>query len=63
MKQLYQPVFEYVNSENSQHFTYNSSIVYETEERARLCALDAWRDIVSEDDILIDITFKILFIG
>ena len=63
MKQLYQPVFEYVKTECSEHFTYNSSIVYDTEERARWGALDNWRDIMSEDDKLIDITFKILFIG
>ena len=63
MKQLFQPVYEYVKTEYSEHFTYFSSIVYETEERARLCALDNWRDIMSEDDKLVDITFKVLFIG
>lgn len=63
MKQFYQPVYEYVKTESSEHFTYFSSIVYDTEERARLCALDNWRDIMSEDDRLVVITFKVLFIG
>lgn len=62
MKKLYQPVFVYEISGNSEQFTFASSIVFETEERARLCA-DLWKDIMSEDDVLIDITFKILFIG
>lgn len=63
MKQLYQPIYEYVKSGFTMHFTYPSSIVYDTEERARLCALDNWFEIMSENDKLLDITIKVLTIG
>ena len=63
MKELYQPVFEYMKTGFWQHFYYQSTIVYDTEERARLCAPGDWKDIMSEDDKLIDITFKTLFLG
>lgn len=63
MSYLYQPVYEYVKSEFTIHFTYHSSIIYDTEERARLCALDAWNVLCSEDDTLLNIEIRQLTIG
>lgn len=60
---LYQPVFEYVKSKFTIHFTYHSSIIYDTEERARLCALDDWNNIKSDEDTLLNIEIRHLTIG
>ena len=63
MSYLYQPVYEYVKSELEIHFTCNSSIIYYTEERARLCAIDDWNNIKYDEDTLINIEIRQLTIG
>ena len=65
MRYLYQPVYEYEKEVFGQkmRMSFTSSIVYDTEERARLCALDAWNEIVSEDDTLLNIEIRQLTIG
>ena len=65
MRYLYQPVYEYEKEVFGQkmRMSFTSSIVYDTEERARLCALDAWNEIMSEDDTLLNIEIRQLTIG
>ena len=59
-----QPIYEYENKDKfgSRSVSYYSTIVYETEEQAKICALDAWNDIKSEGDTLLNITFRQLII-
>ena len=65
MSYLYQPVYEYRKEVLGKKMimSFTSSIVYDTEERARLCALDAWNEIMSEDDTLLNIEIRQLTIG
>lgn len=65
MRYLYQPVYEYEKEVFGQkmRMSFTSSIVYDTEERARLCALDAWNENMSEDDTLLNIEIRQLTIG
>ena len=65
MSYLYQPVYEYEKEVfgKKMRMSFTSSIVYDTEERARLCALDAWNEIMSEDDTLLNIEIRQLTIG
>lgn len=65
MSYLYQPVYEYEKDVLGQkmRMSFTSSIVYDTEERARLCALDAWNEIMSEGDTLLNIEIRQLTIG
>ena len=65
MSYLYQPVYEYRKEVFGKKMimSFTSSIVYDTEERARLCALDAWNEIMSEGDTLLNIEIRQLTIG
>lgn len=65
MSYLYQPVYEYEKEVFGEKFKidFASSIVYNTRERARLCALDAWNMLCSEDDTLLNIEIRQLTIG
>ena len=65
MSYLYQPVYEYEKEVFGDKIKINfaSSIVYNTRERARLCALDAWNMLCSEDDTLLNIEIRQLTIG
>lgn len=65
MSYLYQPVYEYEKEVlgDKIKMDFYSSIVYDTEERARLCALDAWNEIMSENDTLLNIEIRQLTIG
>ena len=65
MSYLYQPVYEYRKEVLGKKMimSFTSSIVYDTEERARLCALDAWNEIMSEGDTLLNIEIRQLTIG
>lgn len=62
---LFQPVYEYEKEvfgiKIKMDFT--STIVYDTEERAKLCALDAWNNIMTDDDTLLNITIRQLILG
>ena len=65
MSYLYQPVYEYEKEVFGDKIKINfaSSIVYNTRERARLCALDDWNMLSSEDDTLLNIEIRQLSIG
>lgn len=65
MSYLYQPVYDYEKDVFGQkmRMSFTSSIVYDTEERARLCALDAWNILCDEDDTLLNIEIRQLTIG
>lgn len=65
MSYLYQPVYEYEKEVFGDKIKINfaSSIVYNTRERARLCALDGWNMLCSEDDTLLNIGIRQLTIG
>lgn len=65
MSYLYQPVYEYEKEVfgDKIKINYTSSIVYNTRERARLCALDDWNLLCSEDDTLLNIEIRQLTIG
>lgn len=65
MSYLYQPVYDYKKDVHGRKMimSFTSSIVYDTEERARLCALDAWNEIMSEGDTLLNIEIRQLTIG
>lgn len=65
MNYLYQPIYEYEKEVFGDKIKLNfaSSIVYETEERARLCALDAWNMLCSVDGTLLNIEIRQLTIG
>lgn len=65
MSYLYQPIYEYEKEVFGDKIKINfaSPIVYNTRERARLCALDAWNVLCSEDDTLLNIEIRQLTIG
>ena len=65
MSYLYQPIYEYEKEVFGEKITikFASSIVYCTRERARLCALDNWNMLCSEDDTLLNIEIRQLVIG
>lgn len=65
MSYLYQPIYEYEKEVFGDKIKINfaSSIVYNTRERARLCALNAWNILCSEDDTLLNIGIRQLTIG
>ena len=65
MRYLYQPIYEYEKEVfgDKIKISFTSSIVYNTRERARLCALDAWNMLSSEDDTLLNIEIKQISIG
>lgn len=65
MSYLYQPVYEYEKEVFGDKIKINfaSSIVYNTRERARLCALDSWNMLCTEDDTLLNIEIRQLSIG
>lgn len=61
----YQPIFRYTFKYacSEDIYTHESTIIFRTKERAMSWAKETWKDIKDDDDILIDITYKILFIG
>lgn len=65
MSYLYQPTYYYEKDVLGQkiRMSFTSSIVYDTEERARLCALDVWNMICTEDNTLLNIEIRQLTIG
>ena len=65
MSYLYQPIYEYEKEVFGDKIKINfaSSIVYNTRERARLCALDDWNNIKYDEDTLINIEIRQLTIG
>ena len=60
MSYLYQPIFEYSKELFGKRITisFTSSKVYDSEKRARSCALKTWRDICTDDDILMSIDIR-----
>lgn len=65
MSYLYQPIYKYEKEVfgDKIEITFASSIVYNTRERARLCALNAWSMLSTEDDTLLNIEIRQLTIG
>lgn len=57
---LFQPVYEYDKMVfgRTMRMEYASSIVFDNEMRARLKALETWDIIRTDDDTLINITYK-----
>lgn len=57
---LFQPVYEYDKDVfgRKMKMEFSSSIVYYTEELAKMRALDDWNEIKTNDDTLVNITIR-----
>ena len=62
---LFQPVYEYDKDVFGRklNMVFHSTIVYDTMERAKLCAFDTWKDLQSDNDTLKNITIQQLILG
>ena len=65
MSYLYQPIYEFEKKVFGYKIKINFAypIVYNTRERAHLCALVAWNVFCDEDDTLLNIEIRQLTIG